>query len=403
MKFFCRAACLFFAAAIAVHAAASREEEEIITDFGTDDFVYIPKMTLNIGIRSVSGPKASFKGQGVIASTQDFGVVDGKPGNRNYHDGFVREDARYIVDSNGNGQLVSPDGKTNVWAYLDPKQLRDDGLLELNSYSATTTDSSTRSRDLGNSFGLELTLMRDMGKLFNTKATWALVAGISVNDLNASMSDNVAATVRTVTDYYNLDGQKPPDAPYYAPSSASTSVLDSSGNPILDPSTGLTQTQVVDNSTLLGNTPLDGRKTTTEPNNTTSVKNIWRLKGAYMTLRLGPTVVYPISEHFSASFGLGASLVYAGSTYTVVQTFKPATSDDIVDFMSDGVSEFLPGIYVDANLNYTMTENAGAYLGASFQSNGDYLQSISNTTSAYSTRVDLSRMQGFRAGMTFKF
>jgi hypothetical protein len=398
MKHLYCALCAFFAATVAVFAQQSPQEEEIITDFGTDEYVYVPNLTLHIGARAISGAKSTFSGKGNLLSTQGYGALTDTRINRNYHDGYINVDSRTILDANGNSAPISPDGKTNSWTYLDNAQVMADGLLAMHTYAVATADTTTPSHDLGNSYGMELTLTRDMGTLFKSRARWGLVAGLSMSDLNASTSGLVPATVTTVTDLYSLDGQVPPPAPYYAPTALSIPVLDSNGNPVLGPS-GTALTRTADSSTLLGNQPLDRRTTTAS----TTVSNKWKLKGSFMTFRFGPTVFVPITEHLSASFSVGAALVYAGSTYTVVQAYKPATSNDIVDFVSDGVSEFLPGFYVDANLNYTFTDTAGMYLGASYQSSGDYTQKISSTTSAYSTHVDLNGMQGLRAGMTFRF
>lgn len=394
------------AVTLTAHAAESQQEEEIITDFGTDDFVYIPKLVLNIGARTVSGPKSTFAGSGRVSSNLDYGDWNSttKTGTANitrrYHDGYLRPDTRTATDVNGNAIPIASDGMTNTWGYRDDDQVRSDGLMTMNSYWAVITDTSSREKDFGSSYGMELTVTRDMGKLFNTRATWGIVAGASLNDINASMGGYVAANVTRLTDYYSLNGRTPPVAPYDGPSVISSTVTDANGNPILN-SAGVAVNQTVDNTTLLGNAPLFRTQTTGATTN--MVFNRWRLKGSYLTMRIGPTVFVPITEHFNASFSLGGVLVFAGSTYSVTQVLKPDTGSDIVDFVSDGVSELLPGYYVDANLNYAITDTAGAYLGGVYQSSGSYTQDIVSTTSAYSTKVDLSRVQGFRAGMTFRF
>lgn len=413
IKHFPHVFCAFLASALVIHAQESQREEEITTDFGTDEYVYVPKLTLNMGVRTLSGPKASFAGQGVVMSTQDYGPSTGSNLNRNYHDGFVRADARSILDANGNNSPISPDGKTNNWSYLDNNQLTSDGLIAMHSYAAAITDTTRRTRDPDNSYGLDITLSRDMGKLFNTRASWGIVGGMSVNDIRATLNSSVAANITAITDYFSLDGQTPPVAPYYAPTVNSQQVLDAAGNPVIDPS-GSVRTIKVDTSTLLGSEPLARNSSTVS--DTTSVNNRWKLKGAYFTFRVGPTVLVPITEHLNITLSAGAVLVFAGSTYTVTQDFKPTSSDDIVNTVSDGVSEFMPGYYVDANVNYTFTDSAGLYLGIFHQGSGSYVQTITSspdnytatayapsTTSTYTTRVDLSNLQGIRAGMTFKF
>lgn len=421
---------MLFAVTLAVQAQEGQREEEITTDFGTDEYVYIPKMTMNLGIRTVSGPKASFSGQGVIMSPFDFRDATSSRVVRNYHDGSVRLDSRNVLDANGSNVPITSDGKTNSWSYLDNSQLTPggtyittvhDGLVEIpagliamHSFAATVTDTTKRSKDMNNAYGMELTVTRDMGKLFNTKASWGIIAGMSVSDLNASTSGAVKANLRTVTDYYSLDGVVPPAAPFSGPTITTQPSLDSNGNQIIT-SSGTGQTISVDTTPLISDAPL-ARGDATDTGNTTSVTNHWKLKGSYFTFRVGPTVFVPITEHLNVSFSAGAALVYAGSTYTVTQDFKPTSSDDIVNEVSDGVSVFLPGYYIDANVNYNFTDNAGLYVGVILQGNGSYNQMITSspdiykvtaytpsTSSTYTTRVDLSSLQGIRAGMTYKF
>jgi hypothetical protein len=134
------------------------------------------------------------------------------------------------------------------------------------------------------------------------------------------------------------------------------------------------------------------------------------LRGAYITFRAGPTLFVPISERFSASFSAGAVLVYAGSSYEVSQTFKPETGDEIgldptQPLLASTTSKLLPGFYADANLQFTLTDTAGFYFGGIYQSSGDYDQEVETPDglSKYTARVDLSKLQGIRAGVTFKF
>ena len=98
-------------------------------------------------------------------------------------------------------------------------------------------------------------------------------------------------------------------------------------------------------------------------------------------------------------------IAYAGTTYDVNQSFTPKTGDTILTTMGSADDAFLPGYYVDANLQFAMTETSGLYLGAVYQSSGDYTQEVTSEDglSKYSTRVDLSALQGVRAGVSFKF
>jgi len=131
----------------------------------------------------------------------------------------------------------------------------------------------------------------------------------------------------------------------------------------------------------------------------------WKLRGAYLTARAGATLFIPINNKFSATISAGGVLVYAGTTFAVSQSFTPATGDTIVGAMTSDEDALLPGYYVDAAFQYSITETAGLYLGAVYQSSGDYTQDVTSgdELAKYSTRVDLSALQGIRAGMSFKF
>jgi hypothetical protein len=204
---------------------------------------------------------------------------------------------------------------------------------------------------------------------------------VSVNQIASTTSSEVGASIRTITDHYSLYGQTPPKAPF----------------------TGPTVVGSVDTTPLLGNEVLYRTDiTSTAPS---AVLSTWKLRGAYLTMRAGPTLFLPITERFSASFSAGAVVVFAGTTFDVNQSFKPNTGDTIVESITNSDTALMPGYYVDASLQFAMNETSGLYVGAVYQSSGDYTQDASNDdeTSVHQTRVDLSSLQGVRAGVSFKF
>ncbi len=384
-----------------------------IPDFSNlDEYIYEPKSTVHMGVRHLSGAKTSFSGQGSIATTEDPGLAAGALA-RTYHDGQVGLDTRVaarldtsgnpIIDPQSGSQVfdpIAPDGRTNSWSYTDARQLTGDGYVAFHTFSAEVVDTGTRSRKSNSTNGLDLTVTRDMGNLFGTKLAWNLTAGMSVNDIAANTTDSVLARLRTLTDVYSLYGVTPPEPPYTAPSSSTTNILDASGNPLLN-SDGSTQAVTVDTTVLLGNEPAG--RLESETTNDTNVINRWQLKGAYYTFRAGPTVWVPISSRFRASMSLGAAMIYSGSNYTVTQTFQPDFGAEISDTHTNSASKLLPGYYADATLQFDLTERAGFYAGAVFQSAGSYTQTISNATANYSTKIDLGNQNGLRAGMTIRF
>lgn len=385
-----------------------------IPDFSNlDEYIYEPKSTVRFGFRHISGAKTSFQGQGHVAAPEDIGAATGANIARTYHDGSVQPDARTVarLDSSGNPvidpqtntpvfDLIAPDGRTNTWNYTDASQLSTPGYIAFHSYSADVTDTAVRQKDAGSSAGMDLSVSRDMGKLFGSRFTWNLTGGVSINDISANTADRVRATMTTLTDFYSYFGQMPPAAPYSSPSSATTTVVDASGNPVLNDD-GTTRTVTTDTSVLIGNEPAG--RTSSQLTDDASVTNRWKVKGAYYTFRVGPTVWIPITTRLRASLSLGAALVYSGTNYTVTQTFEPELGAEISDTSTSNAYKLLPGYYADATLQFDLTERTGFYAGAIFQSAGSYTQTVDTESAHYTTKIDLANQNGVRAGLSIRF
>lgn len=368
-----------------------------IPDFSNlDEYIYVPKSVMHFGTRYVSGLKSSFSGSGRIYTGENSGDLTSTDKSRAYHDGVVRIDTRITAVDNGDGTAgsiaVPADGKTNSWSYLDPRQATSDGLISFHTYSAEILPFASASKSLSGTVGLELYVVYEMGQLWK-RIDWSIVAGVSMSDLNAKLSDRVRANITSINDTYNLFGEIAPTAPYTAPSPATTTTVTNAD--------GTTSTDTADTTTLLGTTPL--ARVAGVTTDSTSVSNLWKLKGAYFTFRTGPSISVPIGSRFHASVSAGPAIVYAGSTYSVTQMFQPEIGAAVTATLSDGASKLLPGYYADATLNFDITERTGLYLGAVYQANGTYDQSISNGDAKYSTKIDLNGLNGLRAGMTYRF
>ena len=388
---------------------------EEIPDFSNlDEYIYVPKTTVNLGTRFLSGPKTSFHGQGLIPSPEDPGSDPTIAGiDRTYHDGRVDPDSRTVTVDNGNGTSttvpVASDGKTDTWSYDSASQVTADGYIQFHTYSGTVTDTGTFNKTGDSNMGIELVANHEMGSLGRSKKiTWSIVGGMSINDLRANMIHGVQAAVTTTTDTYDLFGQVAPTAPYSGPGGGVTTqnVLDSSGNAVNDQG-GTAETQTVDNPTLLGNVPL-ARQTSTTTDSTT-VQNSFKIEGAYYTFRVGPSVSIPLGKHWKLIGSVGAALVYAGDEFTAEEELTPVYSDGTqgtpIDTLYDkSNTRLLPGYYADLTVQYNLTDTAGFYAGGVFQSAGSYTQTVaSGGTDQYTTKIDLSNQNGIRAGMSVKF
>jgi len=243
MKKFRHAFCVLFVAFCACAVRAQKEDDSSIPDYtptADDDLVlYIPKHSVRLGFRALSGAKTSFGGQGLLMlSTQSIGAETGVA-NRIYSDGSVSPDGRTLIDPSGNTVPIAPDGRTNTWSFIDSSQGTEvPGFIAMHAYSAKTTDASFHEKDPSLALGVEIASEREMGKVFGSRMKWGLIAGLSVNQIYATTSANLAADVTTTTDLYSLGGQAAPDVsstPYVAP-------VNSGG---------------VDVSVLLGDQPLD--------------------------------------------------------------------------------------------------------------------------------------------------
>lgn len=417
MKHF-RLALVVFASALGLVRAQddqqSRQPPTEIPDFSNlDEYTYEPKSTLLISLRRLSGAKTQFYGKGTLAAPE--AATDATTANllRVYHDGSVSPDARVagrfdangnpVIDPSGNQAFdpIANDGKTNTWTYSDARQASADGnFLSFHTYSAAINDPTIRNKQANTANGVDVAVSRDMGKLFGTRASWSIIAGVTISDLSAKRADSVQATLTTLTDIYSLDGQVLPALPYNAPSSSSTTVTDSLGNAVLN-TDGSTQTATTDTTVLLNNKPVD--RSVKNATDSTSVSNRWKLKGAYLTFRAGPSVWVPLTTRLRAMISAGPAVIYSGTTYSVTQSFQPDIGAEITDTSTSEQNKFLPGYFADASLQFDLTEHAGFFAGAVFQSAGSYTQAVNSAAANYSTKVDFANQNGLRAGMTIRF
>ncbi len=385
-----------------------QKPQEEIPDFSSiDEYIYVPKTTLNFGFRYLGGTKASFRGSGKIETPSNENIGNGTASNvpRNYHDGTVGTDARTLTVDNGDGTtsqvaVNGSDGKTNTWSYLSSNQVDANGYMTFSTYSATVADTGTVQHTGRGAFGTELSVARDMGDL-NKRFSWKLFAGFSVNDIQAGTTRNVAGTVSTTTDTYDLYGQTPPGAPYSAPSVSSITLTNSDGSDQTD-SNGNSITQTVDTTTLLGNTPLQRASTPNVPT-TTLLSDHWEVHGSYITLRFGPQLIWNLAPRLHVVVDVGPALIYAGSDYNVIETLTPPTGVEEIENLTAIESKLMVGYYADANLQYDLTDRTGMYVGSYYQNSGKYTQTISQPDGSYNTHVDLSNQSGIRTGLTYKF
>jgi hypothetical protein len=420
--------------AVALCALRAQDDQEQqkkapteIPDFtNLDEYIYVPKNKLKVGFRYTSGVKAHFAGQGTIADPDQVNAAQDAAPNvqRVYHDGTVGVDQRTTVVDNGDGSssqvpVNGADGKTNNYFYDSQSQYTGDGFLQFHLYSATSQDYEFDKTSKGNA-GLEVYVAHDM-KVLSKRLEWKIFGGFSVNDIQASATRNVTATVYTQTDTYDTYGQTP--STNGASTTTSVNIVNGNGNLVLN-SAGVAETSIVTNTVLISDVPL--ASSTVPVTDDVSVTNLYKLHGAYATIRVGPQLVYNINDHMHLEFSAGPALIYAGSTYQVNGILIPPTGVEEVSTVTSTTNHLMPGYYADLTLEYDLTERAGFYLGAFDQGAGSYVQtastpvsstgsvsstygttgatgSVSSGTGDFTAKVDFGNLVGVRAGMALKF
>jgi len=389
--------------------------DEIITDFGIDEYLSVPKWNLTIGARSVQGPKTSFSGAGSVASFHPGDDYTTPNITRIYQDGSVLADTQpYIfTTSNVDGSTTdhqagpTPAGNTNTWSMLDLRQIRDDGNIDFHSYSANISGAGVLDQKSRDGLGIEITLSHDLGQI-TKKLSWKIFTGVSLTDISAHNDtvNNVAVT--TLTDTYvpntSVSGALPTTVPYTAPSFKQVPRVDENGQPVYD-STGTQIIDYVETTVYLGNAPFTRTITTSNG----LVYTHWGLKGAYFTFRLGPSFDFQFNRRLHLTLSAGAALVFTGTQYDVSQIYTPDVGSDVIATATDEESKFLNGYYVDATLQFDFTYTAGLYAGYGYQDNGSYTQTanifdeVTGSIGSYKAVVNLSGLTSWRMGMTFRF
>jgi hypothetical protein len=371
--------------------------------FDTDFVTVVPKWTMQYGVRGLTGASTKFGGTGFVQSVQGQGEFTDKGIARTYHDGAVGVDARRASIDDGLGHVtnvpVTPDGRTDTWSYKTADQALSNGTIAMHTYTNAIADSGGRSKKSDTGYGMEISFRRTTDRAIG-KFGFDLLGGIGLNSINANLSSKETSTTTTLTDTYSLNGQDAPAAPYSAPSSVSAPLVDANGRPFIG-SDGTAQSNTRDTTVMLNQDPSE--RTSTSSTDSTSVTNRYHLKGAYFTFRAGPSLSLPIGERFRATVSAGAALVYAGTTYTVLQDFTPPTGELITSGVERSEANFLPGLYADANLEMTLTERAGAFLGVAYQNSGSFDQGIKEGNVNYGTKVKLSNLTGIRMGLNVRF
>lgn len=415
-------------------SSSSDEEANLSLTLPTDEW-YVPKNTITFGVRVLgNGIKANFGNLGSLPGRViEQKVLVAKPGTttnetieivtRSYDNGSMRQDyqradellptsvsptdgqvlsygvypgdGRYQtwISSNSGGtvtntqvsdQLSYQQGVTRYWNYVSPSQIQNDRVA-MSTYSATS-EGATAAKEEGVNSGLELTVSRDLGGA-GKRFQWSLTAGIALNNMNAKTGGTIASTLAVHTDYYQLNGPAPTGTTLGGPSYIDLTRPDNT-----------TSTAGQETTTTIGDTPISSTDSTIAGG--ASIQGNWKVKGAYMLVRVGPTVRTKLSERFGLSASLGVAGAYAGSRYSVVETLDiPDVVEPITESIDNVKNNFLSGFYADLNVDWVANERTGLFAGVNMQNLGGYDQEVGGRTA----KIDFGSAIGVRGGLSFKF
>jgi hypothetical protein len=141
--------------------------------------------------------------------------------------------------------------------------------------------------------------------------------------------------------------------------------------------------------------------TNTPTLNGAQVSGLWKLRGAYFTLKVGPQVTANLTRSLSMNASLGLAGSYVGSTYSATESFVVT---GIVNPLTTGLetsvkNSFLPGYYADVDATWSLNERTGFFAGFSYDNLGSYNQSVGGRTA----KIDLSATAAVRSGLSIKF
>jgi len=426
---------IFLPALLPAQTATSSSEEVRLEKLMADSAQwYVPRSKVSVGFRVLSsGGKVHFGNLGSVAFDATIAPITAGVVDRTYDNGSVNLDAARLNEKDANGNVITtpgqryavftttnvlnssgspvlnPDG-TNVttttqtgdflaynpvltrnWTYFAASQVTADGHVAMSTYSASS-DGAGRTKDVGASAGVDFQFVYTLSKPAN-HLQWGMLAGISLNGINAKSSGSVTATLHARTDFYSLNGAAAPAAPYNS-TLAFVNLLDSLGNVV--GANGLETT--VPLATLPDQTKLIDKV------GGTTINGDWQIKGAYYMLRLGPSIHTQLTSRLGLSASVGLAGAYAGTTYSVAETFPVPDLPNVIVGGAVGTernteSKFLTGYYADLNLEWMANERTGLFTGFTAQKFDGYDQSVGTRTA----RIDLGSSVGLRGGISIRF
>lgn len=412
---------LLAAALSATGLNAADDEDEYSPELG---IFASAKNSIRFGFRMVGGADVKFGNLGIVPFADIVAPFSAGEVDRRYSDGVVNKDAprglfdlRVEVDANGvqtstpggrydtgfiltaedgtvttiiNGSALSfTPGQTRSWRYDSASQLNADqsGII-MHSFSAASDGASFEGKK-ESSAGIELQVERIVGKL-GGKWQVSIIGGIALSGISNKQAGNVHSSLVTLSDTFSLLGQTAP-------------AIDSNGQPTFGPFTasdGTVFPSGTETTVPLASVPNAADHTETSVVGAANVAGVWKVKGAYYVMKVGPEIRANFAKDFGISASIGLAGAYVGTNYSAFESLTvEGIAEPIVANETSSQNKFMPGYYANLDALWQANERTGFFAGVSYEQFSDYTQSVGGRTA----KIDLGGTAGIRGGITIKF
>ena len=415
--------------AVFLHAADEPDDE-----YSPDLGIYATaKDSMRFGFRAVNGAKVKFGNLGTVAFTNPFLPASAGDVTRRYDNGIVNKDALrgsgtslggVEVDANGNSIstpggryntsvtttptdgtppvttitgnfLAFTPGQTRSWRYDRASQISPNGSgIIMSSFGATSEGASLEGKKQLSS-GIELQSTHILGKLAG-KWEVSVVGGLALSNISSSQAGLVHSRLHTLSDTFSLLGQP---APAINPQGQPTFTDFDLGGGTVNPSGLETTTPLATVPDAASHTDKLGGP------GSANVDGVWKMKGAYFVMKIGPEIRAALTKGFALSAGIGLAGAYVGTNYTALERLTvPGDADGVAAITvgqpeSSEANKFLPGYYANLDAQWQANERTGFFAGVTYEGFGAYNQSVGGRTA----KVDLGSTAGIHGGISIKF
>ncbi len=424
-----------FAQAKATESDTKKESEEAV-------FIPIeyrpPPYQVSVGVRLAGKAKVKFSGLGAIPSNTYPGNTvaaddSTKTYGRVYDDGAVYPDYTRSINADGTYTRLTPeDTKTNYWGFTSANQVVEltDGrkALEFHTYSVDSTG-ATEDASRNASMAWDIEISRELGA--NRRMSWGLLLGASISDITCKSDATVKGRLRTLTDYYSLEGVT-------LPTSATTGAIvptsytgrteyypytykladdgvnyaqDANGAYIpvyqYDPVTGEKLKAWPDVPRISTDPIADARTDVPEATPSLDVLGHWEVRGAYLTARFGPYFTFQLARRLALRASAGITFTVIGASLRINErVYVPAKAAYMElnneDYNIDPRVSGILGYFASCELDAFLTDRTGVFFGASHEG---FQRDLSLQYAAYQQRADVELSSGtvLRTGITTRF